>query len=98
MSPFDRRAFLSATPALPFAGCIARPLPVTSPYASAIPERETGTLVNDVHSQLNATQVAAIKLNVPTLDCANFSSSSEGTIRTKSSRATGTGITRRCSV
>ena len=40
--------------------CIARPLPVQSPYASAIPDRETGTLVNDVHSQLNATLVGAI--------------------------------------
>ena len=42
------------------AACIARPLPVQSPYASAIPDRETGTLVNDVHSQLNATHVGAI--------------------------------------
>ena len=60
MPPIDRRDFLSAALALPFAGCVARPLPVTSPYASAIPERETDTLVNDIHSQLNATRVAAI--------------------------------------
>jgi FAD/FMN-containing dehydrogenase len=33
---------------------------VHSPYASAIPERDPGTLVNDVHSQLNATRVASI--------------------------------------
>ena len=60
MSPLNRREFLSATLALPIAGCIARPLPVKSPYFSAIPDRETGTLVNDIHSQLNATRVAAI--------------------------------------
>ena len=60
MSPFNRRDFLSAALALPFAGCIARPLPVTSPYASGIPDREAGTLVNDIHSQLNATRVAEI--------------------------------------
>ena len=55
-----RRDFLSAMLTLPAAGCIARPLPVGSPYASAIPGRETGTLVNDIHSQLNATRVAGI--------------------------------------
>src|SRR5262245_49744847 len=60
MLPLNRREFLSATLALPIAGCIARPLPVQSPYASAIPDRDTGTLVNDIHSQLNATRVAAI--------------------------------------
>ena len=60
MSPLNRRDFLSATLGLPIAGCIARPLPVTSPYASAIPDSETGTLVNDIHSQLNATRVARI--------------------------------------
>lgn len=60
MSLLNRRDFLSTMLALPVAGCIARPLPVTSPYASAIPDRETGTLVNDIHSQLNATRVAGI--------------------------------------
>src|SRR2546425_690914 len=41
--------------------CIARPMPVRSPCASAIPDEETaGALVNDVHSQLNATRVDAI--------------------------------------
>jgi FAD/FMN-containing dehydrogenase len=60
MSPLNRREFLSAALAVPIAGCIARPLPVQSPYASAIPDRDTGTLVNDIHSQLNATQVAAV--------------------------------------
>src|SRR5262245_16976378 len=31
-----------------------------SPEVSAIPDRETGTCVNDIHSQLNETRVAAI--------------------------------------
>lgn len=60
MSQLNRRDFLSTALALPIAGCVARPLPVQSPFASAIPERETGTLVNDIHSQLNATRVDAI--------------------------------------
>jgi FAD/FMN-containing dehydrogenase len=60
MMPLGRRDFLSAMLTLPVAGCISRPLPVKSPYASAIPDREAGTLVNDVHSQLNATRVAGI--------------------------------------
>ena len=59
-----RRDFLKATltgaAAMPFAGCIARPLPVRSPNASMIPDAEDATVVNDVHSQLNETRVAAI--------------------------------------
>ena len=63
----NRRAFLRATSgglvALP--ACIARPMPVRSPYASAIPAEEpehgeTGIVVNDVHAQLNATRVGTI--------------------------------------
>src|SRR2546426_6483016 len=59
----NRRGFLKASSGalavLP--ACIARPMPVRSPFASAIPDEETaGALVNDVHSQLNATRVDAI--------------------------------------
>jgi hypothetical protein len=61
---FDRRRFLktscAAFAALPAAACIARPLSVRSPYASAIPDRSSGTIVNDVHSKLNRTHVASI--------------------------------------
>ena len=63
MTDLDRRDFLKASCALaaaPLAACIARPLAVRSPYASLIPERESGTLVNDVHSQLNPTRVDRI--------------------------------------
>jgi len=60
----SRRAFLktssAALPCLPLAACIARPLPVRSPYGSAIPSHEVDTLVNDVHSQLNPTRVGTI--------------------------------------
>jgi len=59
----NRRDFLkvSATLAtLPAAGCIAQPIRVGSPYGSAIPDHDVGLLVNDIHSQLNATRVAAI--------------------------------------
>jgi FAD/FMN-containing dehydrogenase len=60
----DRRRFLQASPALvaalPAGQCLARPLPVRSPDASSIPDVATDTLVNDVHSQLNATRVQAI--------------------------------------
>jgi FAD/FMN-containing dehydrogenase len=60
----SRRRFLrlssAALPGLALAGCIARPLPVKSPYGSAIPAVETGTRVNDLHSQLNATEVGSI--------------------------------------
>ena len=55
----DRRGFLKASAALA-AVVSARPMPVGSPYASAIPEQDAGLLVNDVHSQLNATHVASI--------------------------------------
>lgn len=64
MAELDRRGFLkvssAALAALPVAACVARPMPVRSPYASSIPDEETGTLVNDVHSQLNQTRVDAI--------------------------------------
>jgi FAD/FMN-containing dehydrogenase len=60
----DRRRFLktscAALASLPAAACVARPLPVRSPYASAIPDQPSGTIVNDVHSKLNRTQVDAI--------------------------------------
>jgi FAD/FMN-containing dehydrogenase len=60
----DRRRFLetscAALAACPAAACVARPLPVRSPYASAIPDRPDGTIVNDVHSQLNRTRVDEI--------------------------------------
>ena len=63
MSELTRRQFLtisSAALGLSAAGCVARPLAVRSPYASMIPERDTATVVNDVHSQLNATRVSSI--------------------------------------
>ena len=59
----NRRDFLKASAALtalPVAGCVAQPMRVRSPYGSAIPEHDAGVLVNDVHSQLNATRVASI--------------------------------------
>jgi FAD/FMN-containing dehydrogenase len=60
----DRRQFLKtsslALAAVPVGGCIARPGPMRLAGASGIPLRDRGTLVNDVHSQLNATRVAAI--------------------------------------
>lgn len=63
-SQISRRAFLKASSValsgLPVVACIARPLPVRSPYGSAIPAREVDTLVNDIHSQLNPTRVSAI--------------------------------------
>ena len=64
MATYDRRRFLktscAALASVPVAGCVPRPLPVRSPYASGIPDRQLGTTVNDVHSQLNRTQVDAI--------------------------------------
>lgn len=63
MGNINRRGFLKASSAalgLPVAACVARPLPVRSPYASAIPEEEAGLVVNDVHSRLNRTHVDAI--------------------------------------
>ena len=60
----NRRDFLKASAAiaaLPVAGCVAQPLrAIGLPYVSAIPEHDAGLLVNDVHSQLNATRVASI--------------------------------------
>ena len=58
----NRRSVLKASRALAvLPACIARPMPVRSPFASTIPDEETaGALVNDVHSQLNATRVDAI--------------------------------------
>ena len=60
----NRRFFLKASAALavlPAAGCAtARGMRVESPYASAIPTVETSLVVNDLHSQLNATRVDAI--------------------------------------
>ncbi len=57
----NRRRFLEASLAALAAGdCIARPVPVRSSYASAIPDEPLDVLVNDVHSQLNATRVARI--------------------------------------
>jgi FAD/FMN-containing dehydrogenase len=58
-----RRDFIKASAAvaaLPVAACVPRPFPVRSPNASAIPDRDRSSLVNDVHSQLNATQVDRI--------------------------------------
>src|SRR5262245_46487613 len=59
-----RRDFLKAAAtlaALPVAGCVVQPIHVGSPYESAIPEQHGELLVvNDVHSQLNATQVGSI--------------------------------------
>jgi FAD/FMN-containing dehydrogenase len=59
----NRRDFLKASAALtalPVAGCVAQPMRVPSLYGSAIPEHDASVLVNDVHSQLNATRVASI--------------------------------------
>ena len=59
----NRRDFLKASAALaalPVAGCVAQPMRVRSPYGSAIPEHDAGVIVNDIHSQLNATRVASI--------------------------------------
>src|SRR5436190_8502751 len=63
MTEVSRREFLitsALAASAPLAACIARPMPVRTPHASLIPARETGTLVNDVHSQLNPTRVARI--------------------------------------
>ena len=59
----SRRRFLAASAAVAAAGaggCIARPLAPRPVYRSEIPDDTTRTLVNDVHSKLNATRVAAI--------------------------------------
>jgi len=60
----NRREFLALSATAPLAGCIPT-MTVGSPYASAIPAVETpmspaGVVVNDVHSQLNATTVARV--------------------------------------
>jgi FAD/FMN-containing dehydrogenase len=64
VADYDRRRFLktscAALVSLPAAACVARPLPVRSPYASGISDRLLSATVNDVHSQLNRTQVDAI--------------------------------------
>jgi len=64
VADFDRRRFLktscAAFASLPVAACVTRPLPVRTPYASGIPDSAGGNVVNDVHSQLNQTHVAAI--------------------------------------
>jgi FAD/FMN-containing dehydrogenase len=66
LTPFriDRREFLThavgALAALPVGACIARPLPPRVSYGSQIPNDVSNTLVNDVHSRLNATRVASI--------------------------------------
>jgi len=57
-----RRRFLggsAASVAAAASGCIPR-MQVGSPYASSIPDVETSTLVNDLHSQLNPTRVHEI--------------------------------------
>jgi FAD/FMN-containing dehydrogenase len=61
----SRRRFLADSAAALVAaaagGCIARPLAPRPVYRSEIPDDTTQTLVNDVHSKLNATRVAAIE-------------------------------------
>ena len=58
-----RRDFLKRSSAvlttLPAAACVPR-MPVRPVYRSLIPDDTSATLVNDVHSQLNPTRVAAI--------------------------------------
>ena len=60
----NRRTFLKTSgtlAVLPAAGCVpAGAMRVQSPYTSAIPPVEAGLVVNDLHSQLNATRVEAI--------------------------------------
>ena len=59
----DRRQFISTAAAGVAAlsgGCAIPRIDVRSPYGSAIPDVETATLVNDMHSQLNATRVHSI--------------------------------------
>ena len=63
MARVTRRQFLTASSlavTAPMTACVARPLPVRHPTASLIPARETGTIVNDIHSQLNRTTVERI--------------------------------------
>jgi FAD/FMN-containing dehydrogenase len=66
-----RRAFVRST-AAGLAGLSAACIPridVRSPYVSAIPDVETSTLVNDLHSQLNPTTVHSI-VKAPGLEAA----------------------------
>ena len=59
----SRRQFLAAAglgAGASLTGCAIPRITVGSPYASAIPDVETSTLVNDIHSQLNSTRVHAI--------------------------------------
>jgi FAD/FMN-containing dehydrogenase len=55
----SRRSFVAALLPLTAGGC-APALRVGLPNVSAIPEADPTTLVNDVHSQMNATRVAEI--------------------------------------
>jgi FAD/FMN-containing dehydrogenase len=59
----SRRAFMAGAVlplAVPVHGCGAPAMRAGLPDVSAIPEVETTTLVNDIHSRLNATRVAEI--------------------------------------
>ena len=51
-------AFISISPEASTAARL--PMPAGSADHSAIPERDAGTIVNDIHSQLNETRVASI--------------------------------------
>ena len=58
-----RREFLSRSSAVLatlLVGACASRMPVRPVYRSLIPDDTSATFVNDVHSQLNATRVAAI--------------------------------------
>ena len=58
-----RRAFVAQAMrcfCCPMAGCLAPALRAGQPNVSAIPRDDAGLLVNDLHSQLNATRVAQI--------------------------------------
>ena len=53
-------AFIPMPPEASTAVTRVLPMPAGSPDQSAIPECDAGTIVNDIHSQLNETRVAAI--------------------------------------
>ena len=63
MPAVDRRTFLRLSSgvlaAVPI-GCAARPMPARPAYGSLVPHDTASLVVNDVHSQLNATRVARI--------------------------------------
>jgi FAD/FMN-containing dehydrogenase len=59
LATISRRSFLGGSVALASAGCVPR-MEIGDPYASAIPAGDAGTLVNDLHSQLNPTRVRRI--------------------------------------